>query len=393
MIRKSLTYLAAAGVALMTASGCAAEGSLDPAEISSNLVVFTDASKSLADRNLIEVPVGELLLSDGRLVAMDPLVQPETKPFARRVEPGTYPVSFIRGTAEYSRPAFLVIRFSSEKIERFELATIEGQDVNTLKDDEFFGIGVDAGLAAFANADYGASQTKFQEAEQSKPGSRYSNYYDDKLSHSMTGQRSDEATIDRPLESDAGAAAIIQSGWGDGFYPTFWGLNKDGKPVLALIDFFVIENGDGRSDEEKEEASVLAQMTEQQQADNKAAYKALQEGDDKGFAKYVAEKRIAPKDYILGQGGSFMFEVIRQDRPAALRAMIEAGADNALGPHDGLLDKSYAAFAHSMNAYAAKAKAEGKSTPAPRSQELMDLVAELEKRPGSSDQLKSSTQE
>ncbi len=393
MIFNGVKFFAAAGATLLLATGCKDEERFDPAKISSNLGVFTQASSSLSERRLIEVPIGELTLPDGKLVSLDPLVQPEKKPFTRVVEPGSYPVSFIRSASEHSRPAFLVIRFSQAQVKKFEIATIEGQDVATLKDDEFFGIGVDAGIAGFANAGYGAARAKFEAAEQEKPGSQYSNYYDDVIANAMPGKEADEFAVDHPLKGEDGAAAMTQAGWGDGYYPTFWGLDKDNKPVLAFIEFFVITDGDGRSDAEKEEAAALSKMTVEQQADNKAAFKALEAGDDVAFEKFLVEKRITPKDYILGRGGSFLLEAIRQDRPAALRAMLEAGADDAPAPSDQFLSKSYSAFARSMDEYAAKAKAEGKSMPAPRSKELMGVVAELEKRPGTSDQSKSSTQE
>lgn len=387
MIASGLRY-AAIGAALAVLTGCNEKPAFDPAKISSNLAVFTDTSKSLAERRLIEVPVGELPLPDGRLVAFDPLVQPDAAAFSRTVEPGTYPVSFIRGAADYSRPALLVIRFSDAKIERFELATIEGQDLGTLKDDEFFGIGVDAGIAGFANATYGAAQARFEKAEQEKPGSEYSNYYDDVIANAMPGKGGDEFALDRPFKDEDAAAAMTQAGWGDGFYPTFWGLDKDGKPALAFVEFFVMKDGDGRSDFEKEEAVVLAKMTPQQQADNKAAYKALQDGDEASFASYVAEGKIEPKGYVLGEGNSFMVQAIRLDRPVALRRMMEAGADNSPGPNDNMSGETYSAFARSF-VEAAKEPAIGKTPKlAPRSPELMAVIAELEKRPGGSDQSK-----
>ena len=134
MIVESFRYVAAAGAALSVLTGCEDKQGFDPAKISSNLGVFTETSVSLADRRLVEIQIGNLKLPDGRLVAFDPLVQPESRPFAQTVTPGTYPVSFIRGAAGYSRPAMLVIRFSNAEIERFELATIEGQDVGSQVD-------------------------------------------------------------------------------------------------------------------------------------------------------------------------------------------------------------------------------------------------------------------
>lgn len=387
MIGNGLKYTMM-GAAMALLAGCEEKPAFDPAKISSNLVVFTDKSKSLADRRLIEVPVGDLPLSDGRLVAFDPLVQPDTAPFRRTVEPGTYPVSFIRGAEKFSRPALLVIRFSDANIERFELATINGQDLGSLKDDEFFGIGVDAGIAGFANATYGAAQARFEKVEREKPGSEYSNYYDDVIANAMPGKGEDEFALDRPFKDEDAAAAMTQAGWGDGFYPTFWGLDKDGKPALAFIEFFVITDGDGRSDLEKESDAIASKMTERQQADNRAAYRALEAGDEATVVALLGEHRISAKDYVLDRGSSFMLRAVLLDRPVVLRAMVDAGADDTPGPHDTIVRETYSKLARAIMNNAEKAKAEGKSVPAPRSPELMAVIAELEKRPGGSDQSK-----
>ncbi|TWF50269.1 DUF4241 domain-containing protein [Neorhizobium alkalisoli] len=388
MIALRKTYLAAPLAALALLVGGGPTHALDLAKISPNLVVFTDRSRSLESRRLVEIPIGQLPLADGRLVAMDPLVQPDRKPFTRPVPTGTYPVSLIRGASEYDRPALLVIRFSGAEVKSFELALIEGQDVGTLKKDEFFGIPVDAGVAAFANSGFAAAQAKRDAAEQEKLGSRYGSYYDTVLSAEMPGTAGNEHVFHRPLDDSDGAAAITQAGWGDGFYPVLFGLDESGKPALAFIDFYVIEDGDGRSDFEKEKDAVLAALTPQQQDDNKSAYQALKSGDETAFAHYISDKRIAPKDYVLESGGSFMLEAIRLDRPVALAAMLKAGADDRLSPYDEILNDTYSAFAQAMNDHAAKAKAEGKTDAKPRSSQLMAVIAELKQRPGGSDQPK-----
>jgi hypothetical protein len=30
---------------------------------------------------------------------------------------------------------------------------------------------------------------------------------------------------------------IADSGWGDGGYPVYWGVDENGKPVVLLVDF------------------------------------------------------------------------------------------------------------------------------------------------------------
>jgi hypothetical protein len=43
--------------------------------------------------------------------------------------------------------------------------------------------------------------------------------------------------------ADANVMAF-HSGYGDGVYPTYWGLDPSGAPACALTDFLLIEVGD-----------------------------------------------------------------------------------------------------------------------------------------------------
>jgi hypothetical protein len=49
-----------------------------------------------------------------------------------------------------------------------------------------------------------------------------------------------------PIPGEITNIAIFSSGWGDGYYPAFWGLDKFGKPLVLVIDFFVAEYVDGK---------------------------------------------------------------------------------------------------------------------------------------------------
>lgn len=388
MIASGLKYAATACLAIAALVVSKDAKAMDLKQLSSNFAIFTEGADFLVSRKLVELPIGDLPLLDGKLVALDPLVQPDRAAFTRTVEPGTYPVSYIREDSAHSRPGFIVIRFSKSPVTHFELALLAQQDPSTLKDDQFFGIPVDAGVAAFANSAFAADQAKREAEEQKKAGDDYVSYYDDVLFEDLPGTEEDESVLHRPFENGEGAVAIAQSGWGDGYYPVFWGLDKDGKPALAFIELFVILEADGRSSFDKERDAVLATMNEEQRAENRAAYDALKADDAGIFSAYLKAGKIAPKDYVLENGGSFMLEAIRLDKPAVLRAMLDAGADDALGPHDQIFDKPYSAIARGWAEKAEETKGKPDAVLAPRSPELMAVIAELEKRPGGSDQSK-----
>jgi hypothetical protein len=218
---------------------------LDLSKISSNLGLAELDDAALKARGLERVMAGELTLPDGLLSAMDPLVMPERAMFTRKVKPGTYPVESLRLLGVDPRNAMLIIRFSQKKVVRWELAVIAGQDIATLRNDEFFGIPVDAGTAAFASSGFAKAVSDRETRERARNKS-YSDYYNDVLALQMIGER-ENLLRHQPLPERPEAAAIIAgSGWGDGFYPVIFGLDAEGQSVLALIDFFVAVDGDGR---------------------------------------------------------------------------------------------------------------------------------------------------
>jgi len=210
----------------------------DPAKASSNLGIFALSDAMLADRKITVTPIGDLELPTGEIIACDPLVTGDDWPaLSRKVKPGHYPVSLFEAQG---RVAAAFLRFRPGTPVRWELATMPGQDVATLKDDEIFGYPVDAGLGSFmdktAMALMSAAQHKL------KPDQ---NYYDDVLAAEFAPNQ-DRFVMHHPAAGNASNIAMFWSGWGDGFYPSFWGLDAAGEPILLMTDFGVLENADGR---------------------------------------------------------------------------------------------------------------------------------------------------
>jgi hypothetical protein len=102
----------------------------------------------------------------------------------------------------------------------------------TLGEDGFFGYGVDAGTGSFG------SPEALSEAGRVLAGD--AGMLEDPISKALfadgVGTRS--AAIVAP---DAGATpiAVFASGWGDGYYPTWLGIDPDGVVVVAVTDFLL----------------------------------------------------------------------------------------------------------------------------------------------------------
>lgn len=210
----------------------------DPSQASSNLGVFALSDAELVERQITVTPIGELVLPTGEIIACDPLTTGTDWPaLSRKVKPGHYPVSLLEAQG---RVAGAVLRFRPGTPVRWELATLPGQDVSTLKGEEAFGYPVDAGLGSFMDK----TAMALMSAEQDKLKADQ-NYYDDVLAAQFAPNQ-DRFAMHHPVTGNPLNIAMFWSGWGDGIYPSFWGLDAAGEPLLLLTDFGVLENADGR---------------------------------------------------------------------------------------------------------------------------------------------------
>ena len=181
------------------------------------------------------VEAGLLELPSGEIVATDPLVYPEAAPFERTVSAGNYPVYIYK---YQERNAFAELRFSEKEVVSWELATVPGEDPSTLEEGELFGYGVDTGLGCFMDE---TTAMDFDKLLMDAEGM----YFDDVLYDLMYTEESDfedELVLNhRPWEGRSENVMIFESGWGDGFYASYWGLDADGEVVTLVTDFGVVD--------------------------------------------------------------------------------------------------------------------------------------------------------
>jgi len=223
---------------LLLASQHAALAAFDVSTASSNFGIVALSPAELTARNIKTIDLGELVLPTGRIVLADPLVSPDRAPLTRTVSPGRYPVTLYESD---QRIALAMLRFAPGNPVRWELATIPGQYLSDLKDGEIYGYPVDAGLGSFMDK---AAYARMQDREalaMEAANSADINYYDDVLAPELTAH-GDLYVMHKPIADDEVNIAIFSSGWGDGFYPSFFGLDAKGNPLVLLTDFQFLEN-------------------------------------------------------------------------------------------------------------------------------------------------------
>lgn len=184
---------------------------------------------------LSALPAGELVLPTGRVVAADVFFF-TTEPFSRRLPVGRYPVlllSSARDSDLVGANAAAMIRVAPGDPVSWEMAVTPGLDVTTLQPGEFFGYPVDSGTGAFASA---------EAVERLSTGNDGDGYADRVSSGLYPSDGVYNPSVDITVDAASGVNVIaFVSGFGDGSYPSWFGLDEEGRPLVLLTDFGILE--------------------------------------------------------------------------------------------------------------------------------------------------------
>ena len=178
---------------------------------------------------------GDLVLPSGRVIAADVYFF-GAEPLTRVVPAGRHPVSVLEadiGPGRDRRIAAAMVRFDDGDPVSWELAVVPGQDISTLRPDEFFGYGVDSGTGCFASA---------EAATVLADPARFDAYAEEVQRRMFPTPEEARPTVDVVVDPDSGANVVgFASGFGDGLYPSWFGLDAAGEPLVLLTDFRLLD--------------------------------------------------------------------------------------------------------------------------------------------------------
>ena len=195
------------------------------------------AQSALGDRRFrVETHrLGELVLPSGRLAACDPWVGRDmARPFTRVVQPGRYPVEADVAVLEDNgdqRVAAAVVWITEREPVNWEPALDGGERRAPRNLEKVVGYTVDSGTGCFASPEALAALTALP----------VDGADDDPLINAL--EANDVPTwshADLKVAPNLNVVAF-STGYGDGAYATFWGLDGQGAPVCALTDFGFVE--------------------------------------------------------------------------------------------------------------------------------------------------------
>ncbi len=210
-------------------------------------VVFDN--KIIEGKEISIVEIGMLNISSGKIVVCDPLANPESMTLARTVFAGKYPVKIFVAKDEEGEKinALAKLEFSKNRSVKWEPAVSDDDDLLTLKGDgDYIGINVDAGVAGFFDYDAGILYNKFIDdfIEAHPDGNIYTDVFAAEFKKSALDKNNIHelgSWVNFQLPQSDLNITMFTSGEGDGSYPIYWGIDKDGNPASLIIDFNVLD--------------------------------------------------------------------------------------------------------------------------------------------------------
>jgi hypothetical protein len=190
---------------------------------------FSSYKQDTATFYFAAIDLGDLNCETGRLIACDPIVMADVRPFVQQFPTGKFPVQLSIATYKTEeRVAFSRILFSNEPVARWEFALDSGKQQKSIFDSTFYSYGVDGGMGIFIDS---AANHAFSEG-------RKKDVYLWERAFVGEPTKHDHLSWQYGLYNFQGHnVATFTTGWGDGHYATYVGYDKEGKICRLLTDF------------------------------------------------------------------------------------------------------------------------------------------------------------
>ncbi|WP_343717399.1 DUF4241 domain-containing protein [Inquilinus sp.] len=178
------------------------------------------------------VVAGDIEIPSGRIVVCDPFACEPGIPFTKAVPTGRFPVQLAvtRTPSGEQRVAYARILFSARPAVRWEMALPPGESLDGSQTDYNFGFPVENGTGSFMDA---AVQGPYLAAAADPSTKR-------QLTAALNAHQTSGVTwLVRPF--GPGSVAMFSTGFGDGYYISYFGLDDAGRIVSLTADLGVIE--------------------------------------------------------------------------------------------------------------------------------------------------------
>ncbi len=203
--------------------------------------------QKIFSKNFVETPLletfeaGKIILTSGKIVACDPLITNDMKPFNTDFPEGKFPV-LVHKEKESNCVAYVEIVFGNSDVSEWQLATTDGQNVKDLADEEIFGYPVESGMGCFMDIN---TQEELNHLEQKlfrRKGDDFMGIYEEFFHDHFFDEKGaiDQYAFLKPNQDKDGNIFAFETGYGEGFYASYIGFSKQNIPVKIVTEFIEI---------------------------------------------------------------------------------------------------------------------------------------------------------
>ena len=191
---------------------------------------YVDEEKTVYNFHCVNI--GKLNVVNGQIIACDPFLFNDDKPFNNLFPIGHFPIELaIADINDDERVGFSRIKFSDKIPVRWTIAVTLDQDASKLSDEEIFGYGVDSGTGCFMDTAGAEKYSTYLEQQEDNY-----NIVIDEMEATYKDTRS-WLLWDR----EGFNVAMYSTGWGDGLYATYIGYDSENIICRLVSDFELID--------------------------------------------------------------------------------------------------------------------------------------------------------
>ena len=224
--------------------------------IKDKLICKTDLDAYFTEKVIVNMEVdvldiGTVHFPTGTIFACDPLVElEEALPFFQTIPAGTYPVKICVVPSEKygDRYACVKVEVTQNKPVRYELGMTGNEELDEEPDeDDYFGFGVDAGMGCIADIKTQAAFKAYwaKRLKEEQDIDTYNDLFCELLEENANTcpkyQRRHGDWLNWTVPDTDCSLPIFSSGWGDGYYPVYFGYHAKDEVCAVYVWFIDIE--------------------------------------------------------------------------------------------------------------------------------------------------------
>lgn len=208
---------------------------------------------------LFQVPMGTVTIPTGEIIVCDPLVylDKNTQPFRERVPAGIFEIETLAMEVEENYFRYIATRicFTAKEPVRYELALTGMENLSDRETVNSIGFPVDAGLATVVDSKIRDDYCAFEQDwyEKNPDGNIYDDFFADLFAESYKKaprfQRKEGDWINFVIPGTKYSIPMIQSGFGDGCCPVYFGYDKEGNICQLVMEYIFCAKEEYTSEE------------------------------------------------------------------------------------------------------------------------------------------------